>query len=128
MITPGGCGLKLGGERVAQGCGSKQTKSSREMRRERHDAPCRYYSCRGPSILPLAGSQDELKSRPTKTRTRGRARLSSSGATQAAQTHAARAPDAMQALVDAPPEQACWRAGSAEDARHSPHPSPWWAE
>jgi hypothetical protein len=52
--------------------------------------------------------------------------LSSSGAM--AQTRAALAPDAMPALVDALPAEACWRDGSAEDARRSRHPWPWWAE
>jgi hypothetical protein len=56
------------------------------------------------------------------------ARFSSSGATALAQTRAALAPDAMPALVDALPVEACWRDGSAEDARRSHHPSPWWAE
>jgi hypothetical protein len=56
------------------------------------------------------------------------ARISFWGATRAAQTRAARAPDAMPALVDAPPAQAYWRDGSAEDARRSHHPWPWWAE
>ena len=38
------------------------------------------------------------------------------------------APDAMRALVDALPPESCWRDGSAEDARRSRHPWPWWAE
>ena len=54
------------------------------------------------------------------------ARISSSGAM--AQTRAPLAPDAMPALVDALPAEACWRDGSAEDARRSRHPSPWSAE
>jgi len=52
--------------------------------------------------------------------------ISSSGATALAQVRAAPVPDATlaPALRDAPRAAACWRDGSAEDARRNRHPSP----